>query len=302
MNKTSLSVSIFNTVSIKENKRMRKKVKRVFLIVIAIILLTILFLNIIKLKTKTFSIKIQVDNMDEITKSDYSKMGEDYTKMIFDKYDAIKFGKQKYGFLNVLEEPIEWIILEKKENAVLLLSKYIIDCKPFYHIDIENIDNIDLDLKEKFKDVNWNNSTLREWLNEDFLNESFNDKERRLILSTHLEDINTDDKIFCLNQYEYEKYFDNGGYYENNRDIGDTRIYYNGTTIRNDKAKQYDTYNIFKSDDTYDYWLRDKDTNEKEYGIEFGTTKTVNYYGDIDSNVDYNMFIGVRPAMWVSLE
>ncbi len=51
---------------------------------------------------------------------------------------------------------------------------------------------------------------------------------------------------------------------------------------------------------TYDYWLRDKDINEKKYGIEFGTSKTVGIYGDINYSVNYDIYCGVRPAMWVS--
>ena len=115
------------------------------------------------------------------------------------------------------------------------------------------------------------------------------------------------------NMHQYIKYFDNGNYYERNRNIGDSHIYYNGATIRNKNALKVDKYKMIDANRTYDYWLRDKDINEKreltqenytinekKYGIEFGTSKTVGIYGDINYSVNYDIYCGVRPVMWVS--
>lgn len=244
----------------------------------------------------------QIKQVKQITESDYSRMGNDYTEKIFDKYDSVVFGAQRGGFLNAKSIPIEWIVLEKNDETALLVSKYIIDCKPFDYVDIENLDKYDTKTKDEYKDISWSKSSLRKWLNEDFLKSCFNDNDQKLIVTTFLDDSNTEDKIFCLSEKEYQKFFDNGGYYEKDRSVGNTKIYYNGATIRNEIAVKYDTQDFFNNDDTYNYWLRDKNIDENEYGIVFGSTSIVNGYGGISFLINNNSFCGVRPAMRISVK
>ena len=279
---------------------MKKTVKIIFLVLIIIVLLAVLLLNYSK--SKELAIANQVADATAIHDCNYSVMGESYTDKIYGKYDCVTFGKQKQNYFELLKKPIEWIVLEKNERSALLLSKYIIDCKAFDYVNIETIDNLSDDKKENIKNVNWSTSSLRKWLNNDFLNSSFDISEKEKILQTHLQDVNTDDKIFCLSEEEYKKYFDNGQYYEGDRELGNHHIYYNGATARNKKAQSYDKYNLFEPDETYDYWLRDKSINMYEQGIEFGTTKTIGLYGGIDFSINTDLYCGVRPAMWVSLE
>lgn len=271
------------------------------LLIFTVILLTVIF-YIAKINQNITPLSLQVQDKLPILKSDYSLMGEDYTNSIYDKYDAIIFGRQKEGPFNLITSPIEWIILDKKDDKVLLLSKYIIDCKPFDYVDIEKIDSVSEESKKSFQHINWASCSLRTWLNNEFMIESFSEDERSSILQTTLSDTGTTDKIFCLNEDEYYLYFDNGKYYERDRNIGDEHIYYNGATIRNWKALAYDTLKLIPNNNTYEYWLRDKFINRKYYGIDFGTTKTINYFGDVNFDVNYNFFCGVRPAMWVSIK
>ena len=279
---------------------MKKNYKIIVLIFVAVLILYYILFCISKNVGEPISEQIKNVNIASI--HDYSIMGDSYSDKIYEKYDTVTFGVLSDNRFGLFPKPIEWIVLDKNDKSALLISKYIIDCKAFDYVNIETIDNLSDDKKENIKNVNWSTSSLRKWLNNDFLNSSFDISEKEKILDTHLQDVDTDDKIFCLNEEEYKKYFDNGNYYDKIRGMTNHHIYYNGATARNKKAQKYDKYNFFEPDETYEYWLRDKTINSEEQGIEFGSTKVVGAYGSIGFVMNTNMFIGVRPAMWVSLE
>ena len=67
---------------------------------------------------------------------------------------------------NTPTEDIEWIILEIKHGNALVISKYAIDARPF-HTD--------------HKDITWAQSSLRGWLNTEFLETAFTAEERSRI-------------------------------------------------------------------------------------------------------------------------
>ena len=98
------------------------------------------------------------------------------------------------------KEPIEWVVLEENENGKLVISRYILDCVPF---------------NNKYEDVTWETSSLREWLNKDFLNEAFYEAEQTLIPKVHLKNSgvempggnDTDDQVFCLSLEEASRYY-----------------------------------------------------------------------------------------------
>ena len=48
------------------------------------------------------------------------------------------------------QAPIEWIVLDRQEDRLLLLSKYTLDSKPFHEVED--------------RDVTWADCTLRSWL------------------------------------------------------------------------------------------------------------------------------------------
>lgn len=64
-------------------------------------------------------------------------------------------------------EPVEWIIVEMKEGRCLLLSRYALDVRP-YHTESAA--------------VTWEQCSLRSWLNGEFLDSAFTDRERSAIL------------------------------------------------------------------------------------------------------------------------
>ncbi len=84
---------------------------------------------------------------------------------------------------------IQWRVLEKKENTLLLLTEYGVDTKEY---------------NDKHEKTSWENCTLRRWLNKDFLEKAFSDFEKKLIQTTS----DTGDKIFLLsNEEAFENYF-----------------------------------------------------------------------------------------------
>ena len=101
------------------------------------------------------------------------------------------------------KEPIEWLVLEKRGNKALVVSKYALDCKPY---------------NTEYTDVTWETCTLRKWLNNDFLNAAFSETEQgQIISSTVTADQNpsygtspgndTTDRVFLLSIPEANKYF-----------------------------------------------------------------------------------------------
>lgn len=96
-------------------------------------------------------------------------------------------------------EPVEWIVLEVKDNCALVLSKYCLECKPF---------------NNKKTDLVWAESTLRAWLNETFIHQVFSDDELSIVMETEVEakkhpeyqnlyqGDNTIDKLFLLSYDE----------------------------------------------------------------------------------------------------
>ena len=103
------------------------------------------------------------------------------------------------------EERIEWQILDKQDNKLLLVSKCGLVSKQ-YNEQAHN------------QPVQWADCTLRKWLNEEFIKDAFNSPIRRKIIDTTIKGttnsqygtktgVDTVDKIFLLSADEVEKYF-----------------------------------------------------------------------------------------------
>ncbi|MBQ3850254.1 MAG: serine/threonine protein kinase, partial [Clostridia bacterium] len=73
----------------------------------------------------------------------------------------------------VVKAPIEWLVLEKNENKILILSKYALDCQPY-------------EKKYSSLGITWLNCSLRTWLNTFFLESAFTVSERDCILQTSI--------------------------------------------------------------------------------------------------------------------
>lgn len=73
------------------------------------------------------------------------------------------------------KEPIEWIVLKEEEHRCLCISKYLLDCKQYHNL-LEN--------------VIWQDCTLRNWLNSDFLMTAYARKQGAWFLKDDCDDKN----------------------------------------------------------------------------------------------------------------
>ncbi|MGN0408066.1 MAG: DUF6273 domain-containing protein [Bacteroides sp.] len=100
-------------------------------------------------------------------------------------------------------EPIEWLVLDKQGDRMLVISRYSLDCHPY---------------NTTLADVTWETCTLRSWLNSEFYNSAFNNSEKASVITTTIENPNnarlgtqggnaTSDNVFCLSIDEAERYF-----------------------------------------------------------------------------------------------
>lgn len=103
------------------------------------------------------------------------------------------------------KENIEWLMLTKKDDKLLVVSQYALDCQPY---------------NTEGRDATWETCTLRKWLNDEFFNEAFSAGEQTLIPTMkvtadkdpYYEDNTrpgkpTEDKIFLLSVNEAEIFF-----------------------------------------------------------------------------------------------
>ncbi len=168
-----------------------------------------------------------------------------------------------------------WYVLKKDETGILVIS-------------VQAIDNGEFD--EEGNNV-WKDSTIREWLNGEYLNEAFSDKERKMIRKTtvsnsftnengnviELED--TEDYIFLLSEQEFRDCFTFGG-----------RI----CAPSNYLKEKSPTIN----DDTtaVQWWLRSQ-------GGDSTLASAVDESGHIDDmGISVKFKIGVRPVMWINYD
>ncbi len=190
--------------------------------------------------------------------------------------DYVKFGvyEQDNDTFNGKEE-IEWLVLDVKDSKVLVISKYALDSMPY------NSTN---------EDVTWENCTLRDWLNSEFINTAFAADELAMIPTVTVSaDKNplyntnpgnaTQDKVFLLSISEVYEYLTFG-------------------SARACMATDYaDEKGAHTSGNGYCWWwLRSpgSEQNEASY-VEFG------WYIREDGDSVGDRGDAVRPAMWIEL-
>lgn len=191
--------------------------------------------------------------------------------------ESVKFGcyEQDNDKSNGREE-IEWLVIFVNENRALLVSKYLLDIKPYH---------------STLTDITWKDCSLRFWLNNDFINSAFSSKHQELIMDSIIPAVNnpssgtkagvsTTDKIFILNINEVEKYFPI---------VIDRQCQPTDSAIAN-SIYDFDNYNSC-------WWLRSPGNFQKNAaGItNFGSVDSIGAFVNSDR-------IFVRPAMWISIK
>lgn len=214
--------------------------------------------------------------------------------MEYKKYNIIKFGSYwQDETIKSGKKPIEWIILDVKDDKILLLSRYILDNLPFDEYDDTISEN----------KVTWKESSLRRWLNnvdicaESFINNAFSDNEKELIIDTNLEaeensffcngkfGENTFDKIFLLTMDDViYRYFKT----DENRIAYPTK-YVKANNVICSAKKFSNNHGVF-------WWLRNrgKSNNCVSYIDETGRIVLCGIIAK--SNIVF-----VRPALWMKI-
>lgn len=191
--------------------------------------------------------------------------------------DTVSFGKyeQDYDTSNGKED-IKWLVLDKKDDAVLVISKHVLEDKSFGR-----------------NDDTWETCSLRKWLNGDFINDAFSPEEQSKFQITNVSadknpkfDVDsgnaTMDNIFLLSAPEAEKYF------------------------ASDEARKADLYSSVSNMYRYDgWWLRtpgaalgaDGKTYQRFGSMYVGSIGAISLSGNSSGATN-----GVRPAMWISLK
>ncbi len=118
--------------------------------------------------------------------------------------DYVAFGayEQDNNTSNGKEE-IEWLVLDKQDNKVLVISKFALDCQKY---------------NTSYRDVTWEKCSLRKWLNSDFVNSAFSANEKAMIpavaVAAHKNPDygtnpgkTTQDQVFLLSIQDTNKYF-----------------------------------------------------------------------------------------------
>nr|WP_269141877.1 DUF6273 domain-containing protein [Lientehia hominis] len=186
----------------------------------------------------------------------------------------VRFGHyEQDNDLNNGPEIIEWRILDRDQDKILVVSEYVLDFKQ---------------MDSAFREVEyWGDSSLRSWLNQDFINISFVDDEKEMISPVSVKNQvyknhvtvgggNTVDKVFLLSIEEAEKYF-----LTNEERISRATAYTN----------EQGMYSY--SDSSCLWWLRSPNNIGYAYVSADGSINEggINCWSDS----------GVRPALWIDV-
>ena len=184
---------------------------------------------------------------------------------------------------------IEWLVVARDGQKALLLSRYGLDVQPYNKEDTN---------------ITWEKSTLRNWLNETFLNKAFTAQEQAGIELTNVDNSssqgysswstsggnNTQDKVFLLSYAEANKYL--GVTYENSYNTK-SRVAPTAYAIKQGASTNDHTI----ADDAAAgwWWLRSPGSRQNYAASVYYSGSLSSYYVNLTSGC-------VRPALWINLE
>ena len=239
------------------------------------------------------------------------KLAKDYDKKeLSDSFESVKFGKyEQDNDLDNGKEDIEWIVLDKSDNKLLLLSKYILDNVPY---------------NEKNGFVVWNDSTLRNWLNTNFYDLAFNAEEKKSILRNNynnhsisfrsfdvkaepkIELKTSDDLVSLIGYYDIVKYL--GKLYDNiDTPVMNRRIVAKSTPYAQRKVGTYKIGLTVEKANLWNkgcspYWLRTTFLMNDTYDfIDADMACIVDTRAEISYTMYDDSHAGVRPMILLDL-
>lgn len=220
--------------------------------------------------------------------------------------DEFTFGSYVQNYMKPGEaQPLKWVVLDVKDGKALVITKYVINDYPY-----NNADGY----------TSWADCDLRVRLSDEFYENAFTDSEKKIILTTTLENADnsrygtdggadTQDKVFILSDAEARQYFSS----DNDRKATATSMAYNQGCWLYDTASdksvcaETDGPNGYNAEYTCDYWLRTP-------GADAGAAEYVSADGSIQSGGAWTYYLpdkkydnlindipGTRPAMWLDI-
>lgn len=171
------------------------------------------------------------------------------------------------------EEPINWVVLTQDGDRVLLMSRDLLSSRPW---DVTGTN------------LTYDKSSIRQWLNNEFVANAFTAEETDVILSMEQDNsdqhgygtpagANTTDKVFLLSVSEYDDYVKNSNY----KTARPTALAVNEGAYTNGQGNAA-------------WWLRSPGTTA-------GSPAYLSSAGDLGSRAHEatETIIGIRPAIWV---
>ena len=172
-------------------------------------------------------------------------------------------------------EDIEWLVLAKDGEKILVISRHAIDCRQF----------------NKSGRANWESSDIRKWLNNDFIASALNINDRSLIVTTvtMTEDnedsssiLTSEDQVFLLSLSEAEEFFESN----KAREFKPTKYAESIGKRQKDQTTSFATQTC---------WLR----SPGRYSDHVSTVYSDGTISDLGSTVWF--YYLVRPVMWIDL-
>lgn len=105
-------------------------------------------------------------------------------KNTYEVGDSFTFGKYPQNS-DGIEKPIEWIVIKVYKDEIMIISKLGLDCKKYHKC---------------YKNITWNNCTLRQYLNNEFYDMAFDSYEKELVVK-HNQDL-----VTILDEAEYAEF------------------------------------------------------------------------------------------------
>lgn len=209
--------------------------------------------------------------------------------------ERVEFGSYSYE-ADGKENVIDWVIVDKKENAVLLVTDKIIESLPFS--PAQDLSYITI-TSDELQQCDWETSDIRKWLNHDFAEHAFTDEEYAAIQTTTVlvtgddlletKEEKTKDRIFLLSAEELLAYFGEGED-ENRNHVSieaENGLSWGVLTPYAMKREMNTEFGICS-------WTRSS-TIDGTSRISF-EEETGEFYW---AGEDVSTYLGIRPAMWV---
>ncbi len=193
-------------------------------------------------------------------------------------------------------EDIEWTVLDRQPDKLLLLSKYVLDAKLYNDV---------------WAEVTWETCSIRNWLNTTFLDTAFSVNEQEWIFSSsmsnpenpryHIAGGNpTQDSVFLLSYQEAYTYYDNDRNYKARNTIPTRYAYLQGCScysLTDIMRYSYANGDEYRDTDVSCFWWLRTPGCVSSCAVVIDGTGSIDYFGVSAAQEP----IGIRPALWVKL-